>query len=171
MNHPSTLDHALARLAQSRAQLQQLLTPDDADGAQRQPNRHRGWHVPVRWLLRRSSLTTALRRALLAWWLAHPWRPAAELATSLAEEQLLPAVRRHPWLAVAGAAGAGALLAHLRPWSWPVVARQASLLRGAALAGLSAQLAQPEVQAALLSVWLDAQAPAAGHNAGSSAFH
>lgn len=154
------LEAALARLAASRAQLRQALVP--AGGAPADARHRRRGRARWRWWLARSPLAAVLlpmRHAVAAWWQAQAWRPAAEVAVGVAEQELLPTVRRHPWLSVAVAALLGAALVHGRPWRWPVLARQASLWRGAAWAAVAAQLARPETQAALAAALIGAAGP------------
>jgi hypothetical protein len=137
---------ALQRLALSRAGLRSvLIAPPDADeragGAA--PNRilRQLWRQ-LRRAGRTSPAADLALGALQAWWLTRPWRlPLTELRQEL-QAHLVPQVRRHPWLAVSVAAGAGAALVYLRPWRWAVLRGSWPLWR----AGLVAQVVQQAAQ-------------------------
>jgi hypothetical protein len=137
---------ALRRLALSRAGLRSVMIaqPEPDEGAAGgTPNRmlRQLWRQ-LRRAGRASPAADLALGALQAWWLTRPWRlPLAELRQEL-QANLVPLVRRHPWLAVSVAAGAGAALVYLRPWRWAVLRGSWPLWR----AGLVAQAVQQAAQ-------------------------
>lgn len=156
------LDQALARLAETRARLrQELLPPTDL-------GRHAvsgGMPTGSPWPLRLRAGWRHWRRQLRRWplagmllsgvqeaWQRHPWRPTAELVAKEAGAAVLPAVRRHPVLAVALAAGLGMAVVAGRRWYAPAL--QGHVRSAPARLGrwLMRQLSQAPVQAGLFGL-------------------
>lgn len=59
-----------------------------------------------------------IRDFLPEWWRRQPWRIGLQLAAQAGKMVLQPTAKRHPFVLVAGAATAGAILVALRPWRW-----------------------------------------------------
>ncbi|MEN9889806.1 MAG: hypothetical protein RLY78_101 [Pseudomonadota bacterium] len=111
---------ALLRLHASRLQLVAVLLPEPAAARPqgRAALKPAAWWRWLRAQLRRSALTSVVSDSLRHLWRHHPWRPAADTL----HDTLAPAVRQHPWVAVALSAGLGAAVVAARPWQWPVLA-------------------------------------------------
>jgi hypothetical protein len=101
---------AAQRLRQSRERMAHWLAAEDALAA-------RCGDFPGPGTERHSLpwLDVALR-LLVPDWRSHPLRALAQTAGMLGGLAVPPLIRRHPVAAVAGAAGAGALLVACRPW-------------------------------------------------------
>jgi len=149
------LQQALARLDATRGALRlALITPPDppagAGSARALADPLRRLWRRLRRAARQTPAAVLLTDAVQGWWQRHPWRPAGSLLC----RQVQPALRRHPLVAAALAAAAGATLAGLRPWRWPAVHRQLHPLPGRLLHWLLQQAGSAPVQAALASLLL-----------------
>ena len=90
--------------------------------------------------------------ALGGWWRSQPWHSATEIAGRAVLAEVAPLVRRHPLLAVALGAAAGAALVAARPWRWQALSRQVRPLGGSLMRWTLAQLSQVPVQMALAAL-------------------
>lgn len=159
---PTAQAVALARLAQSRARLQAVLLPAAEPPG---PAGSAPWRARRRWmrwrrLLGKSPIVDVALGALQSWWAHQRWRPAVEAVGEEFSATLGPAVRRHPWLAIAVAAAAGAALAAARPWRWSFLRQRTGPAAQALLHTLIQQATSWPVQAAVasaLSAWLAAR--------------
>lgn len=138
--------HALARLAASRQKLQATWVPT-LGGAARSPGGYRVDRLAVLWRRwrRRLDVEPALGLLLDAaedWWQHNPWRLAGQAVATEVDGVLTPWLRRHPWLAVALAAGTGYAIVSLRPWAWPGLRQQLGQLPAHARRWLLGQLAR-----------------------------
>lgn len=161
---------ALARLQQSRQQLQAAWAPASPAAGQA------GGSSPSAWqrALQASPLLGLLGPALQQAWSAQPWAAGLQDLGASAREGLGPWVRRHPLASVALAAVAGAALVACRPWRLLRPAALGASLRHQvggwakqALRGLGDAPAQMALGA--LTAWLlNAQRPASGATSGTA---
>lgn len=156
------LDQALARLAETRARLRQELLPPTDRGRHAVPGGRPGgspWPLRLRagwrhWRrqLRRWPLAGMLLSGVQEAWQQHPWRPTAELVAKEAGAAVLPAVRRHPVVAVALAAGLGMAVVAGRRWYAPALQGQVRSAPARLGRWLLRQLSQAPVQAGLFGL-------------------
>lgn len=161
---------ALARLSASRLQLQATWLPParerggEGRGGRRLGALWRRWRRQLGDVGQHPLLGMALQ-AVDGWWQANPWRGAGEAVAGELQHSLTPLVRRHPAVAIGLAAGAGALVAGLRPWRWPLVAEQLRPLPRRVGRWLLRQLGQAPIQSLITSLVLAGGATAAAANA------
>jgi hypothetical protein len=156
---PSRVERALARLHDTRQALRQELMPaPEAAGADGSADPGSGLSLQRLWRrLRRWSRDWAplsvLVAALEQTWRVHPLRPAGEAISEAYQSQVAPVLRKHPWAAVAVAAGLGALLMLGRRWHGPLLASTLRPLPQRLGRWLLLQLTSAPVQTALAG-WL-----------------
>ena len=168
-------DLAQARLQASRARLRAALVPINPPGGHPPGGGHGThgavgarsgsddslWPTALRLLWRRGRhklkawpVADLAAGLVQDWWQRNPWRRPGEIMLQQARSALLPWVRRHPGLALLGAATLGAGLVASRPWrSRPAIpAKRPAAARP--VRWLLRQLMQPATQTALLSMLL-----------------
>ena len=148
---------ALVRLQASRAQLRAAMLPPP----QTESSSSGGFGLPRRWRAmwrawtRGSPLAGVAGTAVGAlggWWRSQPWHSTTEIAGRAVLAEVAPLVRRHPLLAVALGAAAGAALVAARPWRWEALSRRVRPLGGTLMRWTMAQLSQVPVQMALAAL-------------------
>ena len=147
---------ALARLQSSRAAMRlELLPPEKADesSAAHHPGWQRLWRPLRRWA-RRSAAVAVLVRTVEQTWRVHPLRPVGEALVDSYRAQVVPLMRKHPWGAMAVAAGLGAALVASRQWHWPLVTSSLRPLPMRLSRWVVSQLSSAPMQAILASWFL-----------------
>ncbi|MCO5978138.1 hypothetical protein [Ideonella oryzae] len=153
---------ALARLTASRSRLRAQVVP--ARHAGRAGDASDGLGLRIWWrFLRRELGQTPVGLAALSWierwWQRQPLSTAAELGAAELRATVLPVVRRHPVVALAGAALLGGALVASRRWLWSWAGRRAGAWRGSLGAWVWRQARDPAVQL-LVMAWLQQMAAA-----------
>lgn len=151
---------ALARLTESRARLRAQILPGPAQGLGAPEGRGPGLRTWWRFLRRQLGHTPmglAVWSWAEAWWRRQPLAAAAELGAAELRATVLPAVRRHPVVALAGAALLGGALVASRRWLWAWAGRRAGVWRGSLGAWAWRQARDPAVQLLLLN-WVQQMA-------------
>lgn len=155
----SRVGQALARLQTSRLamRLELMPRPEPAAGDEGADSRgglslQRWWRRLRRWS-RDWAPVSVLVGALEQTWRVHPLRPAGDAIAEAYRSQVAPLLRRHPWAAVAAAAGLGALLMLGRRWHGPLLANTLRPLPQRLGRWLLLQLTSAPVQTALAG-WL-----------------
>jgi hypothetical protein len=163
MNEPTSKERALMALAASRARLRERMVPapEAPDSGTTLPRRVRAlW----RYWRRRLAETPAASLAMAGvheMWLHHPWRPLVLRAHRELDANIMPAVRRHPWLAFGGALALGAGVAITRPWRWKVFTEQWRPMRRRASRWLIVQVARAPLRTAFAALFASLAVPAA----------
>ena len=134
---------AVERIELSRARLRAAMTPAPVAASTTTA------HVnPLAWLdrLKDQPVIAILVDTLQSWWLRHPLRAAAHVASETGNAVARPIAQTNPITLVAVAAVAGAVLAWSRPWRWAI--------KPALFAGLLPQLVSRVVANLPLESWL-----------------
>ncbi len=149
-------EQALARLQASRQSLEALWLPKPADNSRPPRGRLRvsAWLRRWRRELGEHPVVGLALQAVDEWWQRNPWRAAGEAMTGEVRQTVLPLVRRYPVAAVGLAAAAGVALAVVKPWRWPLVARQLRPLPGHASRWLLARISQAPWQSIIAGLML-----------------
>jgi hypothetical protein len=163
MNEPTSKQRALAALAASRARLRQrMLPPPEApNSGSTLPRRVRAlW----RYWRRRFADTPAVTLAMSGvheMWLHHPWRPLVLRTRRELDQNVLPTLRRHPWLALGGALALGVGIAWTRPWRWKVFTEQWRPMRRRATRWLVVQATHAPLRTLIAALFASLAVPAA----------
>ena len=144
-----TVDHPVARLEASRQRLRLAMQ------ARRGGHRAGGAGAPSqaagggKWRESLASIpgVSIVVDALESWWRQHPLRVATMVGSEAARAVFEPAARRRPWLLVAGAVAAGAVVVWARPWRW-------GLVKPALFTGLVTQFASKALAQVPVASWL-----------------
>jgi len=163
MNEPTSKERALAMLAASRGRLRARMVPapEPPDGTPTLPRRLR---VMWRYWRRRLADTPAATLAMAGvheMWLHHPWRPLVLRTQRELDQNVMPTLRRHPWLAFGGALALGAGVAVARPWRWKVFTERWRPMRRRATRWLIVQVARAPLRTALAALFASLAVPAA----------
>src|SRR5690606_37361213 len=98
----------------------------------------------------------ALWKLARRWWTRQPWHSSVELVSGTVAHEVRPLIRRHPWAALAMAAGLGATVVLARPLIWRPLHKQLHPWRNNLGGMVWSQLSQVPVQMALagaLAAW------------------
>ncbi len=139
---------AVERIEASRARLRAAMAPPPAAAPSMPPTRALAWLEQLKEL----PAIKIVMDTLQGWWLRHPLRAVVHVASEATNAVARPVAQHNPFILVALAAVAGALLAWSRPWRWA--------LKPALFAGLMPQLVSRIVTTLPLESWLNAFSPA-----------
>ena len=108
---------ALVRLALTREELRQALTPRRR-GAEPPPEGLGGVAADVAERVKALPGVDLVLGVIESWWARHPLRTVGLVAAEASRSYVTPIAQRRPLALVLGAMAGGALLVLLKPWRW-----------------------------------------------------